>query len=61
MVNDPSAVRISGAVSPAPRATASIDPVASPGAAAGRTTLVVVCHRRAPSPSAALRRLSGPA
>jgi hypothetical protein len=46
----PSAVMISGAVSPAPRATARMAPVVSPGAAAGSVTLRVVCHWRAPSP-----------
>src|SRR5699024_7236275 len=47
---DPNAVNISGAVSPIPRATASMDPVVSPGAAAGRTVYTIVCHLWAPSP-----------
>ena len=47
------AVKSSGAVSPATRATASMTPVSRPDAAAGRITLQATRHRGAPSPSAA--------
>ena len=53
------AVNRSGAVSPAPRAIASSEPVIRPGRAAGRTTFSVTSQRGAPSASAASRSESG--
>src|SRR5919206_4288322 len=45
------AVNSSGAVSPAPRATASIEPVTRPGSAVGSTTRTITRQRGAPSAS----------
>src|SRR6478609_3571697 len=53
------AVNKSGAVSPATRATASITPVAMPGAAVRSITRTVARHLGTPSPSAASRSDSG--
>src|SRR5450759_3261902 len=53
------AVNMMGAVSPAARERPRIEPVTTPGAAAGRTTLYVVRQREAPSASDACRRSLG--
>ena len=53
------AVKSSGAVSPAARATASSEPVISPGSAVGSTTRIVTRQRGVPSASAASRSPSG--
>src|ERR1035441_789262 len=57
--NAPAVVNRSGAVSPMPRATASSDPVTSPGSAVGSTTRVTTRQRGAPSASAASRSAPG--
>src|SRR3954468_11857593 len=51
----PNAVKISGAVSPAMRATATSAPVTIPGIAVRNTTLIDVRHFVYPSASAASR------
>src|SRR5450759_2368284 len=53
------AVNMIGAVSPAARDRPRIEPVTTPGAAAGRTTRYVVRQRDAPSASDAWRRSLG--
>ena len=53
------AVKISGAVSPAARATASTTPVAMGVKAVGTVIRVIVMNREAPTPNAPRRRSSG--
>ena len=55
----PSAVKNSGAVSPAARAIASMEPVVSPAAALGSTTFRTVRHFGVPRASEASRTLVG--
>ena len=55
----PNAVNKSGAVSPATRANASMQPVMMPGDAVRRLTARIVFHFGTPSASAASRRLEG--